>query len=541
MNAVVGTGALLRLALRRDRLKLVVWISIIASLLAASTAANVDLYNTAAERTTYATTTAVSMVSRILGGPIAGTSIGSIIVLETFLMVAVLVAFMNTFTVMRHTRQNEETNRSELIGSMPVGRQAPLAAALLVAISTSIVVGLLSTTILTLILGSASFAGALTYGLSIMAIGCVFAGVAAVAAQISQNARTANGIAAACIGIAFLLRGVGDALGTISANGTVLVSNWLAWTSPLGWGFFMHPFTGDHWWIMGLFILLVVLLIWVAIVLSERRDVGAGLVAARSGPSKASRSLLSPLGLAWRLQRGTYIGWCCVMAIVGIGFGASGKEFENFFAENEQLARAIAQTGTTNLVDGLFVALMTFTGVMVVAYVVQALLRLRSEEIGSLELVLATGVSRQGWMMSHVMIATLGAASLIVFSGTLCALTYGLITGDMLAQSTLILSGAIVQIPALLVVASCVIVCFAVLPRVAVAFGWLCLAFVLFIAQLGLMLTLPRWLLDLSPFTHVPNVAVGIPFTPLAVLTAIAVTTTGVGLICFRRRNLVTA
>ncbi len=39
---------------------------------------------------------------------------------------------MSTLAVVRHTRQNEETGRAELIGSAVVGHLAPLTAALLV-------------------------------------------------------------------------------------------------------------------------------------------------------------------------------------------------------------------------------------------------------------------------------------------------------------------------------------------------------------------------------------------------------------------------
>jgi ABC-2 type transport system permease protein len=542
MGAFTGTGALARLVVRRDRIKLPIWVAGITLLLAASASANVDLYPTAAERASYAVTSATSMVSRVLAGPMSGTSIGSIIMVETFLIVAVLTAFMSMLAVIRHTRQNEETGRAELIGSAVVGRHASMAAVLLVVAGANVIVGALCTLVLSLILEPASLADVVAYGAGITGTGLVFAGVAAVAAQITEGARAANGLAAAVVGVAFLLRGIGDALGDLAANGTVVVSEWLSWASPLGWGLLMHPFVDNHWWVLGLFGALTILLVWTAVLLADRRDVGAGMVSTRKGPAKAAHRLLSPVGLAWRLQRGVFIGWAVTMAIVGVGFGATGKEFESFFEDNEQLAEAFARIGADSVVDALFAALMAFTGIIAAAYIVQALLRMRSEETGPLEPVLATAVSRPRWMMSHIMIASAGAVTLIVLAGVLAALTYGLAIGDIPATFSGIVLGALVQIPAVLVIGGFVVLAFALLPRLAIAIGWGVFVFALLIEQLGLMLELPQWVLNISPFTHTPNVpAVDIAFLPLVVLLAAACALTGAGLAVFRRRNLVSS
>jgi putative exporter of polyketide antibiotics len=40
-----------------------------------------------------------------------------------------------------------------------------------------------------------------------------------------------------------------------------------------------------------------------------RRDIGAGLVTPRPGPGTASTLLRGPVGLIWRITRGTSYGW----------------------------------------------------------------------------------------------------------------------------------------------------------------------------------------------------------------------------------------
>jgi ABC-2 type transport system permease protein len=538
MGMFTGTGTLSRLVIRRDRVKLPLWMGGILALIAASTSANIDLYPTVADQAAYATTSATSMVSRILAGPITGADIGAIIMVETFLIAAVLVAFMSTLAIVRHTRQNEETGRSELIGSMIVGRHAPLAAALLVVVGANLVVGALATGLLTALLGSEELAGAIAYGSSLAGVGVVFAGVAAVAAQITEGSRAANGIIAAVVGFCFLLRGIGDALGNVAANGVEVVSNGISWLSPLAWGMLMRPFVANDWWVLLLFVGLFAGLVWTAILMTDRRDVGSGMVATRKGPAKAASTLLSPLGLAWRLQRGVFIGWLAAMAITSVGFGVIGKEFESFFEDNDQLAEAFARIGTDDIINGLFAALMGFAGVMVTGYIVQAILRIRAEETGPLETVLATGVSRTRWILSHITIAFGGTLLLLLTSGLLCAVAYSMVT-DSTSHFTAIVQGAIVQTPAVLAIGGFAVAVLAAIPRLSIGFAWAGFIISFLIEQLGLLLSLPQWILNISPFTHVPNVpAVAISYAPLYIISGVALALTLLGVYWFKQRDI---
>ncbi len=539
MQTFTGTVALLRLALRRDRIKLPLWIAGIVILLATVVAANASLYHTEPERMVYATTSAVSMVSRILGGPISGSSLASILMVESFQFTAVAVAFMSTLTVIRHTRQNEETGRSEMIRAAIVSHNAPLAAALIVAIGSSVVVGILSTITLKLVVSELPITGAIAYGAVMACIGIAFAAVAAVTAQLTQGARTANGLAATAIGVAFLLRSFGDVLGKVSSNGQEVISSWLTWTSPLGWGFLVQPFVHDRWWVLGLFLAFSALLITAAFFMVDYRDDGSGMIEPRKGPAHAKQWLLSPFGLAWRLQRGTFIGWAVATSIVGVGFGAAGKEFSNMFKDNPELSRVMGVTGTGDVIKYMFAFLLIYSGFIVSCYAIQTLLRLRAEENGTLELLLATGVSRQKWMASHIVIAVIGSVIMVVSSGLLMAVTYGLATGDMNSSFSGIMKGALVQIPAILVIIGFVIALFALLPRLVIALGWLTVVAVFVIKQFGIVLEFPQWVMNISPFTHLPNVPVtGVEFTPLLILLCVAAAMAAAGFVVFRIRDI---
>ena len=114
------------------------------------------------------------------GPPVALDQIGGIVVFETSLTVLIGVALMAAFTVVRHTRADEEAGRTELLASTVVGRHADTTAALLVA-SASVLVG---SGVAISVLGSdfPALAAAL-YGASVAAIGICFAAVATVAAR----------------------------------------------------------------------------------------------------------------------------------------------------------------------------------------------------------------------------------------------------------------------------------------------------------------------------------------------------------------------
>jgi ABC-2 type transport system permease protein len=140
----------------------------------------------------------------------------------------------------------------------------------------------------------------LALGLQFAAAGFMFAAVGAVTAQLTTGAGGARGIAVGVLGAAFLLRVAGDVSGQAGGG--------LSWLSPIGWAHRIRPYGGERWWVLALPVALAVLLVVVAVALSARRDVGAGLLPPRSGPA-AAPGLRSPLALAWRLHRGLLAGW----------------------------------------------------------------------------------------------------------------------------------------------------------------------------------------------------------------------------------------
>ncbi|MFD6516266.1 ABC transporter permease [Rhodococcus sp. NPDC060176] len=535
-----GTRRLVRLALRRDRIQLSVWVVSIVLFMLLVVASVTGLYTTPEELRNIAVSSAVSPVALATNGIVSGDSQGAIVASQSVLVFALVAALMSTLAVVRHTRQNEETGRAEMIGAAVVGRRALLTSALIVTVGANVVLAL------GIALGSIAVGlpvgGSLALGASIGGTGIAFAGVAAVTAQITDGARTANGLAGAAIGVAFMLRAIGDVNSTVVDDGTRVVSGWLSWLSPIGWAQQIRPFDDDAWWILLLLIGFASVHVVVAFVLIGHRDQGAGLVQPRPGPPAAASWLPSAWGLAWRMQRMTMFWWIFAIVILGFAYGAVGNEIDAMVGSSQQTAEMFEKLGGggTDLVDSYLATALGLTSIVIAAYSVQSLLRMRGEETsGRLEPLLATSLSRRKWMLSHLGVVVGGVILAHVLMGAFTGFAFGLVTDDIGGNTFRMTGAALAYLPAVLVVVGLVSLAFGLFPTYASSLSWGILAACIVLGQLGTLLKLPQIVLDLSPFTHVPGApAEPVTVLPLLAMIVVAVVLSIVSLAAFRHRDI---
>ena len=131
-GALTGTRALLTVALRRDRVRLPIWVYASIALPTTSYATFDTLFPTVAQRQSLATSLGNSASIRLLLGPAHEIqTVGGFTAWRSMVFTCIIVALMNIFTVVRHTRAEEDSGRAEFVAAAVVGRQARLAAAVL--------------------------------------------------------------------------------------------------------------------------------------------------------------------------------------------------------------------------------------------------------------------------------------------------------------------------------------------------------------------------------------------------------------------------
>lgn len=527
-GTLVGTRRLIRLILRRDRFLLPVWVLAVSLMPLAAAAGFRALYTGPAALALAATGFANNPAFRALMGPVFAPNLGSLVAWRSSIFL-VVVGVCSALTVIRHTRVEEETGRRELVGSTVVGRHAPLAAALIVA-------GLANAGLAVLVaLGAISqglpAVGSVALGLQMAGAGLAFGAVGALAAQLTLTSGGARAIALAAVGLAYVLRAAGDA-GDVSA---------LSWVSPIGWAQRLRPFADEQWWVLLLLLAVALAVGGAGFVLSAHRDVGSGVFAARPGPTAGSRWLASPLGLAWRLHRGLLAGWTVGLAVLGGIYGSVAEAVGNLLGDNPELQKILERLAPSagSISDLYLSAVMGVLGLLAAAYGIQATLRLNVEEQDNrAEPVLATAVTRTRWMGAHLLLSFTGPAIVLAAAGVGVGLFYGVIAGDVAGQVPRVLAAALVQLPAVWVLVGLTAALFGVAPRLSSG-GWAAFGAVVFISFLGAVLRFGQWFLDLSPFTHIPQLPGGkMLVLPLMVLTAAGAGLAAAGVGGFRRRDI---
>ena len=538
MSGFTGTVRLVRLALRRDRFTLPAWIVGLAAFMAATTALFEDSYSRHPELLAQDTRMVVENPGMRVLGLVTGPSVGGYTLHRDALTLAVLAAMMSVLAVVRHTRQSEELGREEMLGAGVVGRYASLTAATLVALAANVVLALALA--LGLVVAGQPVAGSLVGGASIAVVGVVFTGVAAVTCQLVSTSRGAIGLASAALGASFGLAALGNMTGTVDSTALRVTSAWPTWLSPIGWGQQMRPFADNLWWPPVLGLLASASLFLLAVVLVGRRDVGRGMWAERRGSASASRAMLSPAGLVWRLQRGALLGWAVGMLGFGMIFGALSDQISGPKGAATEWYASFG--GDIDLVGAYWASMMQIAGTAVSIYVVTLMLRLhRDEAQGMLEPVLATAVSRSRWLGAYALNALAGAAVLMLGFALAMAVVGGSVLGGTGSLVVDLVGAALVQLPAIAVLGAAAVAVTALAPRWSAGVLWaLVLVSVVVGPMFGSSLGLPAWLLNLSPFTHVPNAPVAaVTPGPVLWLGAACVLLASVSVLAMRRRNLV--
>lgn len=525
-----NTGENARLLLRRDRIRLPIWLIALTLLTVIVAFAYTELVPTEMERVTMAETMKNPAITAMFG-PGYGLDdydYGAIMGHQMLLFTALIVAIMSILQVTRHTRNEEENGRIEMIRSLPVGRLANLSATILVLFTTNVLLALLvgfglhATGI-----ESLDLQGSLLYGAVLAATGIFFTTLTVLFAQLLESSRGTAGLSFAFFGLFYLIRAVGDV-----GNET------LSWFSPLGWILRSKVYVNNYWWPVLLTIGASLALTALAFYLNSIRDLEAGFIPTKPGRKTASIFLQNPLGLAARLQRSAIIAWVVGMFILGASYGSVLGDLETYLETLDLMQQMLVPVEGFSLTEQFLPMLMAVIAMVGTIPALLMITRVRNEEIKNrTEHLLARAVSRTKIIGSFLLLS-LAMGFLVLLFAAIGMWSAGTAAMEDTLSFNLFFNAAMVYFPALLIMVGVTVMLVGLFPG-RTSLSWLYLGYSFFVVYLGRILQLPEWLAKLSPFGHTPQYPVEeVAFSTMATLTIIAMAISIVGIWGYKRRDI---
>ena len=524
MNAT-GFRAMLAVQWRTHRRGTLIWMIVLIASMVGTAASIAGLYPTPEKIHSYAQAATAGDALVAINGRVEGIdSLGGVIADEFGFLAAFLLPLLGIGLVAQVTRSEEEAGRLETVLAGRVARQVPVLAGITLASAAIFVTAVAFA--LGLTASGVPAARSILYAASLGTLAFVFAGLAALLAQVTQHSRGVYMWGLLILAAAYVLRGVGD-----------VTKTWVTWLSPLGWAEKAAPFGDMRWWTLLIPLAVGGLLGSVAVLVAGRRDLGSSLIRGGAGSPRATSWLRSPLGLATAIHRPAFLGWLAGAVILAGLMGALAQQFVDAILGNPAMAEALGVAGAQP-VDGMVALTQLYIAIVAMGYAVQAVGSLRGEETaGRLEVRLSGTLSRTRWLAAHGLVILTGLVAIVVVSSAVLAAGMAWSMGTGVNVGRVLAAGA-AYLPAELVLGGLALALFGLRPR-ALPAAWAVLAIVAFIAFLGTGLKLPRWLLDLSPTTHVGNPPLGaVEALPLVVLGAIAAVLGIAAAVGFRRRGV---
>ncbi|QNO14201.1 ABC transporter permease [Alkalicella caledoniensis] len=525
-----NTMKLSKLILRRDRIRLPIWVVSIVLITILIGIALPGLYTTGAERQIMAESMENPAMVAMLG-PVYGIDDyhdGAMMSNFMLLFTALGVGIMSILFVTRHTREDEEEGRIEMVRSLPVGPLSNLASISLVLIAVnvllSVIVGL---GLAALGLEGMDFMGSMLYGVALGVTGIFFLAITALFAQLTSTTRGTIGYSFTFLLIAYLIRAIGD-----TSNPAISM------LSPFGWVLRTEVFVNNYWWPVLLTLGASLAILVFALYLTSIRDLGAGFIPAKPGRKSASAFLQSPLGLALRLQRTAIISWVLGMFILGVSYGSIFGDIEVFLDGSGMIADMLPKIEGVTLAETFLTFLFTIISILSTVPVLMFILKLAGEEkLSRTEHLYARSVSRTNVLVSYLSISFV--SSVVMQFMSVIGLWYAAaaVMEEPIALST-ILSSAFVYLPAIWAMIGVAVLLIGWLPSWT-GMSWLYLGYSFVVVYMGNLLQFPKWMGKLSPFGNVPQLPVDDFSLPkFLILTIIAIALTVLGGIGYNKRDI---
>ena len=529
MKRFANSGTLFRFALRRDRIFLPLWVSGIVAFAVLCAPLFTQVAKSPVELAMYAETMKNPAMLALCGPLYAEPYTYGVMYTQLMTVwIFISIATMNVFLVARHTRKDEEDGKLEVLRSLPVGRVAILSSAWMMTILANSLIGTFSAAGLALLgIESMTTGGCFLLGGLFFAVGMFFAAAAMLFSQLCTTSRSMIGGCFLSLGIFYLIAAMGNVFGGI-----------MAYLSPLSIAFKSSPFAGNHIWPVFAILAATIAVASVAMRLSAKRDLGAGLLPQRRGRAHAQASLSSPFGLALRLTKKTAVAWVIIMFVLGMSYGSIFGDFESFISQSEMIQMILATGSGENMILSFMVYITLVMSLIASIPVINCVLKLRSEEKNNrLESVYARSVSKTELLLSYIVIAVVLSVALQAALSLGMWLAAAAVMDEPLPLADMMIAG-LVKLPGIWLFAGISALLTGLLPKLT-SLVWAYWGMSFFAVYFGRVMNIPEIFTKLSAFGALPNYPMDeFQTAPFVAVTAIAVALLVVGTVLYGKREV---
>jgi len=454
---------------------------------------------------------------------------GGFTVWRTGTVLAVLTGVWAALTATRVTRGEEESGRWDLLLSGRVRTATLVRRQLAVVLAAAALPGV-AVAIGMLLVGTAT-PGALLFGAVVAGAGVTGAAWGGLAAQLLAERRSASGLAVGVVLAGLLLRMIGDGVDALA---------WLRWLSPFGLLSAVSPYADDRAAPLLVLAALAVAPAVAAVVLAERRDIGAGLLRGRDTARSPSALLRSLPGLCLHRVRRPLATWGIGVGAYFLLIGLLSTAMLEFLRENRQFAELAAQAGFDELfsVQGYASSLFSLLAVPIGAFAASRIAASAADETaGRLPLLFSLPVGRARWAGTEATTVALACCALAAGAGlaTWAGAAWvgaGLSVGEALA-------GVLNVVPVALLCLGAALFALGYAPGAVLAIGVLPAAGGYLLLVFADSFRWPEAVRGLSPFAHLAPVPADPPNLVGAVgMVAVAVVLGAAGVAGYVRRDL---
>lgn len=525
----IAALALARRAFRDARVRTISFVYLFALFAYIQPVGYRDAYPTVADRVGFARSFADNKAVRLFyGEPHDLLSVSGYTAWRVGGTLAIFAAIFGLFAAVRALRTEEDTGRQELVLAGIVTRRTAY---------LSSIAAIAAGTVLLWAGESAGFiaaglpaGGSMYLALATVSVVPVCAGAGALASQLASTRRMALELGGALIGVWFLLRVIAD-----TASGVT----WLRWLTPLGWAEQLRPFAGPDPLVLILPVASAALLLWLAARINARRDIGTGVLPARDSAEPRLGLLSSPLAQAFRSERSSLIVWLASVGAFAYILGVVAKSSSSA-GISKNLNRELGKLGTGSIVTPTGYLGFTFIFFVLVISVfacAQVGMARHEEAEQRLETLLSLPVARRRWFAGRLVLAAIGAAAISLTAGLLAWV--GAESGGASISFAKMVEAGLNCLPVALLFLGVAALAYAIVPRASAAIAYTVLTVAFLWDLVGSLLGVPKWLVELTPFTHIGLVPAQ-PFraSDAAIMLGIAAASSLLAAWVFTRRDL---